>query len=80
MPHTTPGLTIFNPQKTEVMFISNNHSEYNLQFKYDGNLLDNVDKHKHLGLIILLNNKWTNRIDSILISASKQVNYLRKLK
>ena len=63
-------LTIFNPQKTEVMVISNIHSEYNLQFKYDGNLLDNVDKHKHLGLIISSNNKWTNHIDSILISAS----------
>ena len=63
-------LTIFNPQKTEVMVISNIHSEYNLQFKYDGNLLDEIDKHKHLGLIIPSNNKWTNHIDSILISAS----------
>ena len=62
------------------MVISNIHSEYNLQFKYDGNLLDKVDKHKHLGFIISSNNKWTNHIDPILISASKQVNYLRKLK
>ena len=74
-------LTIFNPQKTEVMAISNIHSENNLQFKYDGIFfLDKVDKHKHLGLIISSNNNWTNHIDSILISASKQVNYLRKLK
>ena len=62
------------------MVIPNIHSEYNLQFKYDGNLLNNVDKHKHLGLVISSNNKWTNHIDSILISASKQVDYLRKLK
>ena len=70
----------FQSTKTEVMVISNIQSEYNLQFKYDGNLLDNVDKHKHLGFIISSNNKWTNHIDSILISASIQVNYLRKLK
>ena len=62
------------------MIISNIHSEYNLQFKYDGNLYDTVDKHKHRGLTISSNNKWTNHIDSNLISASKQVNCLRKLK
>ena len=43
-------LTIFNPQKTEVMAISNIHSENNLQFKYDGIFfLDKVDKHKTSG-------------------------------
>ena len=36
--------------------------------------------HKHLGIYLSTNNKWTKHIDSIIMSASKQVSYLRKLK
>ena len=36
--------------------------------------------HKHLGVHLSSNNKWTKHIDSVISSASKQVSYLRKLK
>ena len=50
-------LTIFNPQNAEVLVILNIHSDYNIQFRYDSNILDIVDKHKHLGLILSSNKK-----------------------
>ena len=47
---------------------------------YDNAPLSNVESHKHLGIRIASNNKWTKHIDSIIDSASKQISYLRKLK
>ena len=46
----------------------------------DDTVLEIVDIHKHLGVILSSNNKWTTHIDSIIKSASKQISYLRKLK
>ena len=70
----------FNPLKTEVMVISNNHKDYDIKLSYDENILKIVENHKHLGVTIPSNNKWSNHIDSIINSASKQISYLRKLK
>ena len=39
-----------------------------------------VDAHKHLGVILSSNNKWTKHIDLIIDSASKSIGFLRKLK
>ena len=47
---------------------------------YDDIALNIVEIHKHLGIYLTSNNKWTKHIDSIIESASKQVSYLRKLK
>ena len=73
-------LVKFNPQKTEVMVISNIHNDYYIELSYDENILKIVKNHKHLGFTISSNNKWSNHIDSIINSASKQISYLRKLK
>ena len=63
----------FNPQKTEVMVISNIHNDYDTELSYDENILKIVENHKHLRVTISSNNKWSN-------SASKQISYLQKLK
>lgn len=76
----TKWLVSFNPVKTEVMLISNIFHDYDLQLFYDDEQLNSVDIHKHLGVYLSANNKWTKHIDSIIDSASKQVSYLRKLK
>ena len=42
------------------MFISNIFNGYNLELEFDTNVLKIVDAHKHLGVILSSNNKWTN--------------------
>ena len=73
-------LLMFNPLKTEVMLISNSFHDYDLRLSYDNTPLNIVETHKHLGIYLSTNNKWTKHVDSIIDSASKQVSYLRKLK
>lgn len=70
----------FNPQKTEVMLISTTHIEETIELRMDNTVLDIVNTHKHLGVTLSSNNKWSNHIDTIIKSASKQVSFLRKIK
>ena len=46
----------------------------------DWTTLHNVNEHKHLGITLMSNGKWTSHIDNICNSAYKQINVLRKLK
>ena len=62
------------------MVISNIHNDYDVDLKYDENILKIVDNHKHLGITISSNNKWSKHTDSKMNSASKKISYLRKLK
>ena len=73
-------LITFNPLKTEVMLISNIQIDQTVELVMDNTVLKIVDTHKHLGLLLSWNNKWTSHIDSIINSASKQVSFLRKIK
>ena len=51
-----------------------------LSFDFDGIVLNSVNKHTHLGIIISNDCKWTKHIDSLIQRTSKQFNVLRKLK
>ena len=62
--------------KTEVMLILNILNDYNLEIKFDTNVLKIVAAHKHLGVILSSNNKWTKHINLIIYSASKQIGFL----
>ena len=73
-------LILFNPLKTEVMLISNIFNETDLQLIMDGTILKIVEIHKHLGVYLSSNNKWSKHIDSIIASASKQISFMRKIK
>ena len=73
-------LILFNPVKTEVMLISNIFNETDLQLMMDGTILKIVEIHKHLGVYLSSNNKWSKHIDSIITSASKQISFMRKIK
>ena len=70
----------FNPTKTEVVLFSYTFHDYDLRLTYDDPVLNVVEIHKHLSIYLSANNKWTKHIDSIIMSASKQVSCLRKLK
>ena len=73
-------LITFNALKTEVMLISNVFHDYNFEFKLNNSSLEIVDVHKHLGVYISSDNKWNKHIEFFIVSASKQIAYLRKLK
>ena len=75
----TKWLISFSPAKTEVVLVSNIFHDYDLHLIYDDTALNIVEIHKHLGIHLSANNRWTNHIDFIIGSASKQVSYLRKL-
>ena len=70
----------FNAQKTEIMLISNTYNDHNIELIMDNTVLQIVNSHKHLGVVLSSNNKWTNHIDTIIQSASKQISFFRKLK
>ena len=71
---------LINPLKTEVMLISNIFSDNNIELIMDNTVLKIVEIHKHLGVHLSSNNKWSEHIDSIIKSASKQISFLRKIK
>ena len=49
-------LIIFNPIKNEVMLVSNTFIGFNLQLIMDNTILQIVDAHRHLGVILTSNN------------------------
>ena len=72
-------LVTFNPSKTEVLYINATGSD-DIELQFGGTTLHNVNEHKHLGITLMSNGKWTSHIDNICNSAYKQINVLRKLK
>ena len=72
-------LVKFNPNKTEIMIFNIRNQQDELSFDFDGIVHNSVNKHKHLGIIISSDCKWTKHIDSLIQKTSKQLNVLRKL-
>ena len=68
----TKWLISFSPAKTEVVLVSNIFHDYDLHLIYDDTALNSVEIHKHLGIYLSANNKWTKHFDFIIDSASKQ--------
>ena len=62
------------------MLISNTYNDHNIELIMDDTVLKIVNSHKRLGVVLSSNSKWTNHIDTIIQSASKQISCLRKLK
>ena len=62
------------------MFISNIFVDDNIEIMMDGTILKLVNNHKHLGVVLSLNNKWSSHIDSIISSFSRQIPCLRIVK
>ncbi len=70
----------FNPQKTEFMIFSFRHDNTPIDLVFNNQHIQCVDSHKHLGVTLSSDNKWSCHIDNICKSASKQIFVLRKLK
>ena len=51
-----------------------------LRLVMDDTVLNIAETHKHVGIVLASNNKWSTHIDTIIQSAAKQVSFIRKLK
>ena len=72
-------LVDFNPKKTKALAMSTSAVPH-LDLRLNGEPVEIVKHHKHLGLTFASDGNWTNHIDNIVNAAFKQVNVLRKLK
>ena len=70
-------LLTFNAAKTEVLYFGNQQPPV---LNFNDTLLDVTDTHKHLGLTFSDNCKWHKHIDNIILSGSKLLGIMRKLK
>jgi hypothetical protein len=70
----------FNPDKTEIMLFSNTDVRYNFNFTFNGNTIPITMSHKHLGVTLSSDAKWNNHIENIILSVSRYLGILRKLK
>ena len=70
-------LVTFNAAKTEVLYFGNQQPPV---LNFNDTLLDVTDTHKHLGLTFSDNCKWHKHIDNIILSGSKLLGIMRKLK
>ena len=73
-------LTNFNPNKTELLFISNTVNSDMLRVNFRGVPLNPVLTHRHLGVTLSSDGKWYHHIDNIRNSCMKKVAALRKFK
>ena len=77
---STKWLMSFNPDKTEIMLFSNTDVRYNFNFTFNGNNIPITMSHKHLGVTLSSDAKWNNHIENIILSVSRHLGILRKLK
>ena len=77
---STKWLMSFNPDKTEIMLFSNTDVRYNFNFTFNGNNIPITMSHKHLGVTLSSDAKWNNNIENIILSVSRHLGILQKLK
>ena len=74
-------LVNFSPTKTKAMLISTKHNPLvHPPLVFDGTILEEISKHKHLGLTLQDDLKWNTHIDNICVTANKRLDILLHLK
>ena len=74
-------LVTFNALKTDSMLISRKTHQINHPpIHFQGHALQNVTKHKHLGLTIRSDLRWSDHITEICTKSSKLINIMKNLK
>ena len=64
-------LVKLNPEKTEIMYFSSRSSPVDLYFSTDDINIKPVDAHKHLGVTLSADRKWSKHINNV-VKASRQ--------
>ena len=71
----------FNPIKSEALLVSLQPNRDNRHdFTFQNHLINNVNEHKHLGLIWNCDISWKSHLSSVIAKASKRIDMLRALK
>ena len=74
-------MVTFNPPKTNAVLITLRNFDHMPLLRFEStNLLQFVESHKHLGLTLSRDDKWTDHIHKVKISAAKVLGIMRKLK
>lgn len=73
-------LVDFHPLKTEAILFTSSNEVQNLNLIFDNILINFVENHKHLGLILSSNAKWHEHIENISSSVSKILGIMRSIK
>ena len=77
----TKWLVTFNPTKTKTVTFSTKRVKVDHPpLKFGGTTLEQVQSHKHLGIVLSADCKWKQHVDHICSKAGKALNALRKLK
>ena len=71
---------LFNALKTDAMLISRKHQPISHPpLVFQGHQLTDVQQHKHLGIVIKSDLKWSAHINQIVLKATKQLNIMKAL-
>ena len=73
-------LVTFNPLKTEAVLFTLKKINILPQLVFDNNPINFVDSHKHLGVTFSNTGQWHSHIENIVLSATKILGIMRKLK
>ena len=74
-------LVTFSTPKIESMLVSNKKERDSIpEIVFQGEVIENVSSHKHLGVFISSDLKWNNHIKHLCESASKKLSMLKSLK
>ncbi len=73
-------LVNFNPNKTEAMLFTLRQLDRPLLLTFENTNITFVEHHKHLGLTFSNNGKWHAHINNIMVSSSKILGIMKKLK
>ena len=79
--HSSSWLVDFNPSKTETMILSRKRNKpLHPNLLMDSTILNEVETHKHLGLMFSQDCSWHAHIEEIVKKAWRRINILRAFK
>ena len=69
----------FNTKKSKYILFSQARLPDSPQLVFGPNIIERVDQHKHLGIIISYNLDWTAHVNFICLKANRKLNVLRSV-
>jgi hypothetical protein len=73
-------LVKLTPEKTEIVYFSTRSYPLDLYFSIDNDKIKPVDGHKHLGVTLSADCKWSKHMNNVVVKTSRQIAVLHKIK